>query len=152
MSPTGCRFRRNWSGARCGWRSLQKPVRQSKPAPKDRFEREQAEHLAKLAARDAKTEATGKKPRGKPPQSPVAGPLPTDQVNLTDGESRIMPVAGGEFEQCYNAQAVVAEGSLLVVAADVVQAANDKQQLQPMLNKIAALPEVLGQAETLLAD
>ena len=27
-----------------------------------------------------------------------------------------MPVAGGGFEQCYNAQAVVAAGSLLVVA------------------------------------
>ena len=43
----------------------------------------------------------------------MEGPLPTDQVNLTDEESRIMPVAGGGFEQCYNAQAVVAEGSLL---------------------------------------
>ncbi|OYW00031.1 MAG: hypothetical protein B7Z58_16865, partial [Acidiphilium sp. 37-64-53] len=31
-----------------------------------------------------------------------------DQVNLTDEESRIMPVAGNGFEQCYNAQAVVA--------------------------------------------
>ena len=45
-----------------------------------------------------------------------------------------MPVAGGGFEQCYNAQAVVAAGSLLVVATEVVQAANDKQQLQPMLD------------------
>jgi hypothetical protein len=33
------------------------------------------------------------------------------------------PVAGGGFEQCYNAQAAVAAGSLLVVATDVVQAA-----------------------------
>ena len=57
-----------------------------------------------------------------------------------------MPVAGGGFEQCYNAQAVVAAGSLLVVAADVVQAPNDKRQLAPMLDKLAALPE------TLLAD
>src|SRR5271165_1834925 len=117
---------------------------------KERFEREQAEHQAKLAARDAKTEATGKKLRGKPPQPPVEGPLPTDQVNLTDEESRIMPVAGGGFEQCYNAQAVVAEGSLLVVAVDVVQAANDKQQLAPMLNKVVTLSDVLGKAETLL--
>jgi len=61
-------------------------------------------------------------------------------------------VAGGGFEQCYNAQAVVAAGSLLVVAAEVVQATNDKQQLQPMLNKIAALPDTLGEVETLLAD
>jgi transposase len=119
---------------------------------KERFEREQAEYQAKLAAREAKTEATGKKPGGKPPQPPVEGPLPTDQVNLTDEESRIMPVAGGGFEQCYNAQAVVAEGSLLVVAVDVVQAANDKQQLQPMLNKVVALSDTLGKAETLLAD
>jgi IS5 family transposase len=47
---------------------------------------------------------------------------------------------------------VVAGGSLLVVAADVVQAANDKQQLQPMLDKVVALPDTLGKAETLLAD
>ena len=35
---------------------------------------------------------------------------------------------------------------------DVVQAPNDKQQLEPMLSKIGALPEELGEAETLLAD
>jgi hypothetical protein len=117
---------------------------------RERFDRERAEHEAKLAARDAKAAATGRKPRGKPPQPPVEGPLPTDQVNLTDEDSRIMPVAGGGFEQCYNAQAVVAAGSLL--AADVVQAPNDKQQLAPMLDKFAALPADLGQPETLLAD
>jgi transposase len=119
---------------------------------KERFEREQADHEARLAARDAKAAATGRKPRGKPPQPPVEGPPPADQINLTDEQSRIMPVAGGGFEQCYNAQAVVAAGSLLVVAADVVQAPNDKRQLSPMLDKLAALPEDLGQPETLLAD
>src|SRR4051812_34271702 len=119
---------------------------------RERFERERAEHEAKLAARGAKAEASGRKPRGKPPRPPTEGPLPTDQVNLTDEESRIMPVAGGGFEQCYNAQAVVAAGSLLVVAADVVQAPNDKRQLSPMLDKLAALPEDLGKPETLLAD
>ena len=61
-----------------------------------------------------------------------------------------MPVAGGGFEQCYNAQAVVAAGSLL--AADVCQATNDKRQLAPMLGKLAALTEDLSQPETLLAD
>src|ERR1700684_1814983 len=119
---------------------------------KERFEREQAEHQAKIEAREAKIETTGKKPGGRPPQPPVEGPLPTDQVNLTDEESRIMPVAGGGFEQCYNAQAVVAAGSLLVIAADVVQAPNDKQQLEPMLDKIADLPDALGEVGELLAD
>ena len=63
-----------------------------------------------------------------------------------------MPVAGGGFDQCYNAQAAVAEGSLLVIAVDVVQAPNDKQQLAPMLGKIADLPDEFGTAAALLAD
>lgn len=119
---------------------------------KERFAREMADHEAKLAAREAKTAATGKKPGGKPPQPPVEGPLPTDQINLTDEDSRIMPVAGGGFEQCYNAQAAVAEGSLLIVAQDVVQAVNDKQQIEPILNQIDSLPDELGEVDTLLAD
>jgi transposase len=119
---------------------------------KERHSREQVEYDAKIAAREAKTAATGKKPGGRTPQPPIAGPLPTDQVNLTDEASRIMPVAGGGFEQCYNAQAMVAAGSLLVVAADVVQAPNDKQQLEPMLDKIAALPDAFGKVGELLAD
>jgi IS5 family transposase len=64
----------------------------------------------------------------------------------------MMPVAGGGFEPCYNAQAVVAADSLLVVSTDVAQAANDKQQLAPMVEKLKALPEVFGKPETLLAD
>ena len=119
---------------------------------RERHAREKAEHEAKMAAREARTAATGKKPGGKPPAPPTEGPLPTDQVNLTDEESRIMPVAGGGFDQCYNAQAAVAAGSLLVVATDVVQAPNDKNQLEPMLEKIEALPEALGEVEHLLAD
>jgi transposase len=119
---------------------------------KERYEREKAEHEAKLAAREAKAKATGKKPGGKPPQPPTEGARPTDQINLTDEESRIMPVAGGGFEQCYNAQAVVAADSLLVIAAQVVQAPNDKQQIEPMLKRIEALPAELGKPDTLLAD
>jgi Transposase DDE domain len=47
---------------------------------------------------------------------------------------------------------VVAADSLLVVAAAVVQAANDKQQLEPMLGRPAALPTELGRPQTLLGD
>jgi hypothetical protein len=119
---------------------------------KERFAREQAEYEAKIAAREAKAKARGKKPGGKPPAPPTAGPGPSDQINLTDEDSRIMPVAGGGFEQCYNAQAVVTADSLLVVAADVVRAANDKQQLEPMLGKLVALPAALGAPTTVLGD
>jgi hypothetical protein len=41
---------------------------------------------------------------------------------------------------------------LLVVATDVVQAPNDTQQLEPMLDKIAELPDELGKVGDLLAD
>jgi transposase len=119
---------------------------------KERHARERAEYEARMAEREAKQAQTGKKAGGRVPQPPVEGPLPTDQVNLTDEESRIMPVAGGGFEQCYNAQAAVAEDSLLVVATDVVQAPNDKQQLEPVLGKIAGLPAELGKVGELLAD
>jgi len=119
---------------------------------KERCAREKAEYDARMAAREAKTAATGKKPGGKPPQPPTDGPLPKDQINLTDEESRIMPVAGGGFDQCYNAQAAVATGSNLVVAVDVTQAPNDKQQIEPMLDKLAAVKEPVGACGTLLAD
>jgi transposase len=119
---------------------------------KERHARERAEYEAEMAARAAKAAAAGRKPRGRPPAPPVAGPGPTDQVNLTDAESRIMPVPGGGFEQCYDAQAVAAAGCLSVVANAVVQAANDKQQVEPMLAELGALPERLGEVETLLAD
>jgi hypothetical protein len=46
----------------------------------------------------------------------------------------------------------VTAGSLLVAAADVVQAPNDKQQLEPMPGEIGDLPAELGAVDTLLAD
>jgi transposase len=118
----------------------------------ERFEREQAAYEAKVAQRDAKTKKTGKKPGGKPPKPPVAGVQSTDQINLTDEESRIMPVSGGGFEQAYNAQAAVDADSLLVVAEAVTHATNDKEQVVPMLEQLAALPQSLGQVDQLLAD
>jgi transposase len=118
----------------------------------ERFAREQADYEAKVAARAAKAAASGKQPRGKEPKPPQPGPRAEDQINLTDEESRIMPVAGGGFEQSYNAQALVDSETMLVVLAHVTQAANDKGQVEPMVEKLKALPEGLNQPEKLLAD
>jgi hypothetical protein len=57
----------------------------------ERHQLEQQEYEAKTANRQAQREA-GNKPRGPEPKPPQAGPKRTDQVNLTDEESRIMPV------------------------------------------------------------
>ena len=118
----------------------------------ERFVREQAEYEAKLARRESKAAATGKKPASKPPKPPESGPRSDDQINLTDEESRIMRVSGGGFEQCYNAQAVVDTDSMLILAAHVTQAANDKEQVAPMVTKVQANPEGLNRPETWLAD
>ena len=117
----------------------------------ERFKAEQQEFEAKQAKRKAQRDA-GKKPRGKDPEPPEAGPKDSDQVNLTDDESRIMPVSGGGFEQSYNAQAGVDIDTMMVITARVTQACNDKREVVPTLEQIAALPEELGVVQTLIAD
>ena len=118
----------------------------------ERFEREQAEYEEKLAKREARAKKTGKKPRGKPPKPPTAGPRGKDQVSLTDEESRIMPTSGGGFDQAYNAQAGVDVESHLIVEQHVTQHTNDKQEIEPALAAIEHLPAVLGEVKKLLAD
>lgn len=115
-------------------------------------EREQGEYEAKREARTEREKRTGKKPRGRPPEPPSGKVDDKEQINLTDEDSRIMPAAGGGFEQCYNAQAAVAAQSMLIVAHDVTQAANDKKQLVPMVEQLKALPKALGRLRHLLAD
>ena len=117
----------------------------------ERFEREQARYQEKIDRREAQRKA-GKKPRGKEPMAPTPGPQDKDQVNLTDEESRIMPISGGGFEQCYNAQASVDTETMLVLATHVSQAPNDKKELVPALEKITELPAQLGAADNLLGD
>ncbi|MHB8256704.1 MAG: transposase, partial [Acidiferrobacterales bacterium] len=117
-----------------------------------RYLREQAESDAKLKAREEKAAKTGRKPGGKPPVPPSEAPRAEDQANLTDDESRIMKVAGGGFDQCYNAQAMVDTETMLVMVTAVTQAANDKQQVAPMLDKLKVLPEGLNAPASLLAD
>jgi transposase len=115
-------------------------------------EERQAQYQQKLAARAEHEKRSGRKPPGRPPAPPSGTVEDKEQINLTDEDSRIMPVAGGGFDQCYNAQAAVATGSLLIVANDLTQAANDKQQLKPLIDKLRALPGKLGRVKRALAD
>lgn len=131
--------------------ALAEAQRKIEERAQERFEREQAEHEQKAAKRQAQRDA-GKKPRGREPRPPQPGPRDTDQLNLTDEESRIMPVSGGGFEPCYSAQAGVDTATLLVVSGHVTQAANDKRELAPALSKLSTLPEDLGAVTELLAD
>ena len=119
---------------------------------KERFEQEQSEYQDKLGKREAKAKESGHKPRGKSPAPPVDGAQDKDQINLTDEESRIMKTAGGGFDQCYNGQIVVDMDSMLIVTTNTVQACNDKQQIEPTLEQLKALPVELGKPDSLVAD
>jgi len=113
---------------------------------------DQAEYEEKVKRRKDRERQTGRKARGREPKPPEAGPKDSDQVNLTDEESRIMPVSGGGFEQAYNAQASVDMDTMLVVGAHVSQAPNDKLEIEPAIETIKALPKDLGEVDTLVAD
>jgi hypothetical protein len=84
---------------------------------------------------------------GKDPKQ--AEPKDKDQYNFTDPQSRIMKGADG-FVQAYNAQAAVEPEFQFIVGQTVTQAANDKEQLMPML---ATIEEQSGQRpDDVLAD
>jgi len=80
----------------------------------------------------ARREAEGRPRRGQEP-API-DPTPEDkaQTNFTDPEAKIMKQSHKGFEYSYNAQAVVDGEHQIIVAAQVTQAANDKQQAVPM--------------------
>ena len=118
----------------------------------ERYAREKAEYDEKMSQREARAKERGRAPGGRPPTEPQAGVRDSEQINLTDEASRIMPVAGGGFEQCYNAQAGVDAQTMLVVATTLTQAPNDKQQVQPMLKALQAQSPMLGNVQTLIAD
>jgi len=114
-----------------------------------RFQAEQADHAAQLAARAASV-AAGKKPRGRPPEPPDPTPGAKEQYNFTDPESRIMKAGSGEhFEQAYNAQAAVDVASRLIVGQRVCTAPNDKQQLVPT---VQAIVPAVGPLQAVLVD
>jgi len=118
----------------------------------EKYAEAKREHERKLAERKAKEKENGRKSSGKKPAEPKPEPDDKDQVNLTDSESRIMPLSGGGFEQSYNAQACVDIDSMLIVENHITQNANDKKEIEPALEALNSLPKNLGKVETLLAD
>jgi hypothetical protein len=92
------------------------------------------EEQAKAAARE---EAESRAAAGKAPKETLPEkekPAPKSQRNFTDPESKIMKSSNKGWDQCGNAQAVANEDQI-ILSADVTDQANDKQQLEPMLEQ-----------------
>jgi transposase len=102
--------------------------------------REAKQALEERAREQAKSE-------GKDPEE--APPTKNEQYNFTDPESRILKGPDG-FLQGYNTQIAVEPVFQLIVGQRVTQAANDKQQMVPL---IEAIEEQCGQKpKEVLAD
>ena len=109
----------------------------------------QAAYEAKVRERQAR--ARGGKPRGRAPQPPPpSGPQDSDQYNFTDPDSRIMKNStNAGFDQDYNAQVGVAEGSLFIVGQRLSNHPTDHGELLPTADSI---PTALGVPTTGVAD
>ena len=121
---------------------IKKAKKKIEQRAKERYEKEKIQYEEKMKERQANEKKSGKKPRGKTPSLPTLEIKGTDQVNLTDEESRIMPVSGGGFQQSYNGQASVEHDSRLIIHHHLTQHANDKQEIVPTLQYFQKHPDL----------
>jgi len=100
-------------------------------------------------AKKALEERAREKAKSEKKEDQEAKPESKTQYNFTDPESRIVKGSDG-FVQGYNTQVAVEPTLQLIVGQTVTQAANDKQQMVPL---IEAIREQSGQKpEEVLAD
>jgi len=100
------------------------------------------EAKAKAAAQDVqeqreKENSTNddKPKRGRKRKAVSEVPADNKQYNFTDPESSIMKANNKGWDQCGNAQAAVDNKKQIIVACDVTNESNDKQQFEPMLEQ-----------------
>lgn len=117
---------------------------------KERVAIEQAEYEAKLEQRKQRERTMGRRLGDRPPTPPTEGLRDGDQYNFTDPQSCIMKSSThAGFEQDYNAQVAVDQGSLLIVGCTVSNHPNDSQEAEPTL---AAIPTEIGTPEAAAMD
>jgi len=116
----------------------------------ERYAAEKAEYEAKLREREEKAQKTGRKPRGKAPQPPTAGPRAKDQYNFTDPDSRIMKNSNNKgFDQHYNVQVAVEQECRLVVGHTLSNHASDTGEAIPTVD---AIPAQVGKPKAAALD
>jgi transposase len=111
-------------------------LRQCKEKLQRRAAAAAARQQAKIDARQAEEQVTGKRKRGRKPKPADPSIDPDTNACITDPDCGIMKTRRG-WLQGYNAQIVVTTGQI-IIATDVTTDANDVQQLQPMLAQAQA--------------
>lgn len=110
------------------------------------------EHAAKQAQMAAWEQAaadytarTGLRRKGRPTKPRPITPIESTRINTTDPDSKPVKTARG-FIQGYTAQAVAAEGQV-IVAAEVITGGNERHRLAPMAAAAEAELEQAGISE-----
>ena len=93
---------------------------------------EAAAECQRRAEAEAERRRTGKTRRGKAPKPIDETPADKAQSNFSDPELRIMQTNNKGWEYCGNAQVSVDGAYQIILASDVTDAANDKQQAEPV--------------------
>jgi hypothetical protein len=91
---------------------------------------------ARRAEAEAERRRTGQHRRGKVPTPIEETPAEKAQMSFTDPELRIMRMPNKGWDYCGNAQASVDSACQIIVACDVTDATNDKQQAAPLAQAI----------------
>src|SRR6266704_1297926 len=81
---------------------------------------------------ETERQRTGKPRRGKAPQPVADSPDDKAQMSFTDPELHIMRTNNKGWDYCGNAQASVDGTCQIILACDVTDASNDKQQAAPL--------------------
>ncbi len=129
-------------------RAIQEAKERIRKRESERIEREKAERNDAIAERRRFEEINGRRFQTRANHHRVKR-NPKAQINLTDGDSRIMPSSEG-FVQAYNGQLAVDCDSMLIAACHVAQSSIDSRQLPTMLRALCDLP--IGKPTALLAD
>jgi transposase len=104
----------------------------------------QAAAREQARAAEVERQREEKPPSGQDPEQ--VKPEAKAQYNFTDPESKIMKVSNKGWDQCLNAQVVVNEHQI-IVAADVTDETNDKQQVRPMIEQTQQNVAAVGVTE-----
>jgi hypothetical protein len=104
----------------------------------------EAERQRRAEAEQQRQQQGRPKPGGRPPKPISDEPDDKAQTNFTDPELKVMPQPNKGWEYSGNAQVVVDDACQIIVACDVTDHSNDKQQAVPMAAQALANLEAAG--------
>jgi len=132
------------------WEQLQQEFEQTEAlsprqqAAQERAARERVERIEQ-AQEEVKKVADGREKRKK-------GDGQTARASTTDPEARRMKMGDGGFRPAYNVELATDLDSLVIVAADVINAGNDSGQMEPMVQRIESEQAPLSEETEYYAD